>query len=109
MKFVIQSLTLFCAAVLITSSAQAQGKNAPAQSKNQPGGIGFRNETKSPVLVEGASMVNGMLRRGQPIRIPPGQMAWDSNLSPGPRYVTIYDANQPTRILYRDPPIPFQG
>lgn len=80
-----------------------------AQNKSSPGGIGFRNELNMPVLVEGASLVNGTLRRGQPIRIAPGQMAWDCNLSPGLRYVTIYDANQPTRILYRDPPIPFQG
>lgn len=99
----VTGLTLFCLIWAILSTP------TNAQQHGQPGGIGFRNELKVPVLVEGASVVNGMLRRGQPIRIAPGQMAWDCNLSPGLRYLTIYDANQPTRILYRDPPIPFQG
>ena len=100
---IVRSLTLLC------TFAFAFTPKVAAQGQSQPGGIGFRNDHGVPVLVEGASVVNGMLRRGQPIRIAPGQMAWDSNLSPGVRYVTIYDANQPTRVLYRDPPIQFQG
>lgn len=72
-------------------------------------GIGFRNDLPVPIVVQGASIVNNMLRRGPPLLIPPGRAAWDINLPPGLRFVTIYDANQPNRILYREPPIPFKG
>ena len=97
----VTSLTLIAGFIALLAS--------PTSAQQHGGGIGFRNDLNTPVLVEGASVVNGMLRRGQPIRIAPGQMCWDCNVNPGLRYVTIYDANQPTRILYRDPPIPFQG
>jgi hypothetical protein len=65
-------------------------------------GICFRNELKSPVVVQGGTVVNGMLRRGQPLIVYPGRLAWDSRLPRGTRIVTIYDANQPARVLFRD-------
>jgi len=73
------------------------------------GGVGCRNDLKTPVIVQGASIVNGMIRRGPPILIQPGKTGWDNKLPAGIRYVTIYDANQPNRILIRDVRVPFQG
>src|SRR5438105_15090319 len=64
-------------------------------------GIGFRNDLKAPVIIQGVSLVNNMQRRGQPFLVKPGKTVWDNNLPMGLRYYTIYDANQ-QRILLRD-------
>jgi hypothetical protein len=64
--------------------------------------ISFRNDLKTPVIVQGASVVRGMLRRGPPLLILPGKTASDRLLPLGPRVYTIYDANQPNSILFRD-------
>src|SRR5438093_1999341 len=74
-------------------------------------GIGFKNDHKIPIIVQGASLENNVIRRGQPLLVYPGKTVWDLNLKPGNRFITIYDARQPTRILYQSPanlPIPFQ-
>jgi hypothetical protein len=60
-------------------------------------GIGFRNDLKAPVIVQGVSVINKVQRRGQAFRVEPGKTVWDSNLPLGIRYYTVYDAN--TRIL----------
>ncbi len=77
------------------------------------GGIGFRNDLKIPVLVQGASKVNGMVRFGAPILVPPfkatGKTAWDNKLPAGTRYILIRDANQPNLIYLRNYPVDFQG
>ncbi|MCI0455611.1 MAG: hypothetical protein L0Z62_01360 [Gemmataceae bacterium] len=65
-------------------------------------GIGFRNELKIPILVQGESMVDGVLRRGPPLVIHPGKIVWDTNVPAGERRVTIYEAAQPNRPLWRD-------
>ena len=67
-------------------------------------GIGFRNDLKTPVIVQGVSLVGIMQRRGQPFLIKPGKTAWDSNLPMGLRYYTIYDGNR-QRILLRNRPV----
>jgi hypothetical protein len=74
----------------------------------QASGIGFRSDLPKPVVVQGASVVNNMVRRGQPFPVLPGRISWDANLLPVPRLITIYDANQPNLLLFRDT-IPFQG
>lgn len=81
-------------------------------------GIGFKNDHKIPIIVQGASLENNVIRRGQPLLIYPGKTVWDLNLKPGNRFITIYDARQPTRILFQSPanpqrvhpfgPIPFE-
>jgi hypothetical protein len=65
-------------------------------------GIGFRNETNSPIVVQGASFVGGMLRRGQALIIHPNRSALDPRLPLGTRLIIIYDANQPNRVLLRE-------
>ena len=72
-------------------------------------GIGFRNDLNSPIIVQGETLVNNVLRRGQPLLIYPLKSAWDTNLTAGVRNITIYDARQPNRILLRSYPVPFAG
>lgn len=70
-------------------------------------GIGFRNDLNIRVIVQGASSVNNVVRRGQPLIIEPGKTLWDTNLPEGNREVIIY-AGQPNRILHRSV-VPFHG
>ncbi len=72
------------------------------------GTIGFRNDLSIPIIVQGESMVNGMLRRGQPLLIAPRKCSYDLNLPPGPRRIAIYDANNPNRVLLRIT-LPYDG
>lgn len=68
--------------------------------------IGFRNDTKTPIIVQGTSKVNNLPRRGQPIFVPVGRIGFDS--APiGIRFINIYDAQQ--RILLADFPIIVQN
>jgi hypothetical protein len=72
-------------------------------------GIGFVNQVKIPIVVQGACVENNMVvRRGPQVLIFPGKLGWDINLKPGPRYVTIYDGRQTTRILFQAP-VDFRG
>jgi hypothetical protein len=73
------------------------------------GGIGFRNELKAPVVVQGVSVINGVVRRGPPIVIPPGKVGWDNRLPNGIRFISVYDANQPNTALIDKEAVPFQG
>jgi len=63
-------------------------------------GIGLRNDLNVRVVVQGASVVNNVVRRGQPLVIDPGKTLWDTNLPMGKREIIVY-AVQPNRILCR--------
>lgn len=67
--------------------------------------VGFRNDLKMPVIVQGTSKVNNMVRRGSPILVPAGRMSGDFNVPPGQRVYSVYDANQPTRVLAQNVPV----
>jgi hypothetical protein len=67
----------------------------------QAEGITFRNDLKTPIIVQGASLFRGVLVKGQPIVIQPGQTAVDAKLTPGIRKIVICDANVPGRVLHR--------
>ena len=86
-------------------------RDAPAQPPAVATGttIAFRNELTVPVIVVGSSVVNGVLRRGQPLIVRPGKLALDGNLPPGVRLYTIYDANQPSTVLLRNFPVQLRG
>jgi hypothetical protein len=71
-------------------------------------GLGFKSNVPIPVIVQGATTVDNMLRRGTPVVIAPGKLGWDLNLKPGVRFITIYDGRQPTRILFQGN-VPFRG
>ncbi len=54
-----------------------------AQAQPLAAGVGFRNDLKVPVIVQGVSLINKMQRRGQPFIVQPGKTVWDSNLPLG--------------------------
>jgi hypothetical protein len=68
--------------------------------------VGFRNEMKIPVVVQGWTMVGGMKKAGMAIAIPPGKTLGEINVPAGTRYYSIYDANNPNIVYIRDIPVP---
>jgi hypothetical protein len=61
--------------------------------------IGFRNDTKGPIIVQGMAVVNGRILLSKRLTIQPGATAWDIVLVPGNKVITIADGKQPTRTL----------
>lgn len=59
----------------------------------------FRNDTKAALVIQGACIVNGQVRRDRPIPLPPTGLA--KIVLPGNKLITIYDANQPNRVLFQ--------
>jgi len=64
--------------------------------------VGFRNDTGSPILVQGASVVNNQLRRGRARLLLPGEVYWDNVLLPGKKIIIVADTQQPTRVMSQD-------
>jgi hypothetical protein len=99
-----------CLAIVCVLTALAVGPGSPsgeAQGQAPGPGIGFRNDLKIPVIVQGVSLVNNMQRRGQPILVNPGKVVWDNNLPTGFRVYSVYDASQ-QRVLLRDRKVAIQ-
>jgi hypothetical protein len=86
-----------------------QPKGIQPQQKSVPTvALAFRNDTKSTIIVQGASIVNGVLRRGQPIPIQPDKIAFDI-VPPGVRVISVFDFNRPSRVLLLNFPLPVQA
>lgn len=64
--------------------------------------ISFRNDTKSPIIVQGIGVIRGRLVQGRPLLVQPGATVSDVVLVPGNKVITIVDAKQPTRTLARE-------
>lgn len=75
-----------------------------AAAQGPPATVIFRNDAKSPVIIQGISNIEGMVRRSQPILVAVGGSAGDFNVPAGMRFYSVYDANQPSRVLARDVP-----
>ena len=91
-----------CLVFSVCDTAQAQ--------VNKPVTVGFRNRTEVNVIVKGYTIVNGVQRAGPNLQIKKKDgIAFEFNVPPGIRFYTIYDANNPTRILLRDHPVPIQN
>jgi hypothetical protein len=71
--------------------------------------VGFRNELRTPIIVQGLTVVNGMQKRGQAIVILPGKAGFDYNVPVGPRFYIVCDANQPNLVWLRNVPIAVMG
>src|SRR5437879_6337558 len=98
---------LIAAASMLALGAFGANRASAQKGESLPISISFRNDTKTTVLLQGATVVKGVQRRGQPIVIREGKSAFDNNVPVGIRLITIVDANQPSRILYRDSiPVP---
>lgn len=81
-----------------SGSVQAQGQPTTVT-------IGFRNDTKNAVIVQGTSVIKGVPRRGQPLLVDVGKTTYENNVPAGVRLVSVYDGAQPSRVLLRDYPL----
>ncbi len=60
----------------------------------------FRNDTKLPIIIQGTTIINGMIRKGPTIQLAPGQTFNDLYVPPGNRVIVIVDGFQ--RLLDRE-------
>jgi hypothetical protein len=61
--------------------------------------LSFRNETESPIMVQGISIINGVARRGKLHVLRAGEVGQELILVPGAKLIIVADAKQPTHIL----------
>lgn len=62
--------------------------------------LAFRNDGPSPVVIQGTTLIRGIVVRGKPLLINPGQSAsWDA-MPAGNAIITVIDAKAPTRTLF---------
>jgi hypothetical protein len=60
----------------------------------------FRNDTKVALVVQGACIVNGKVRRDQPVVVQPGGVA--RVMLPGTKQITVFNAQPPNLPLFQD-------
>jgi hypothetical protein len=60
----------------------------------------FRNECKTPVVVQAVSVVGGVLRRDKPYLLNAGDRT-PGIMLPGNKVITVYDSKVPNRILFQ--------
>ena len=60
----------------------------------------FRNDTNAAVIVQGACVVRGVLRRDRPYLLKPGDATPGITL-PGNKLITVYDAFNPNKVIFQ--------
>jgi len=65
------------------------------------GSLGYRNDTDGPVIVQGMSIIRGVLRAGKRHVLQPGDVGCDQIVAPGNKLIIVSDAKQPTKVLYQ--------
>jgi len=65
------------------------------------GTIGFRNDTKIPVIVQGMGIVNNVVVQGRRHTLQPGAICYERIRAAGQKIIIVVDARQPTRVLFR--------
>jgi hypothetical protein len=66
------------------------------------GWLGFRNETNTPIIVQGVSIINRVPRQGPRHVLQPGQECWYVMIAKGNKLILVADAKQPTRLLAQE-------
>jgi hypothetical protein len=64
--------------------------------------LGFRNDLKFPIVVQGTTIINNVVRRDKPQVLYPGEVSWDPILRPGSKVIMIYDAKRTARPLFQE-------
>src|SRR5438093_1471848 len=99
-----QVITAFGA---ITCLFVAWMEQAPAQPGPKGVTVAFANATDKAVVVKGYSVVKGTPVPGQLLPMKKDGKAFEINVPPStPRFYTIYDATNPTRVLLLNHPWP---
>ena len=106
----VSSLAIAATGMVVLAAGAGAQVAPPKGGDPQPVSISFRNETKTTLVVQGASRGKGNIeRRGQPIVIKDGKTGYDNNVPPGPRKVTIIDYNTNRTLLLNFPFLVPQG
>jgi hypothetical protein len=76
----------------------------------QPGGVavGFLNNSHTKVVVKGYTIVGGVQRYGQILQMDKKGKAFEINIPRDYRFYTVYDGNNPQRVLLKDQKVPIQ-
>jgi hypothetical protein len=61
----------------------------------------FRNDTPMAIVVQVTAGFRGQVQRTRPLLLAPRTISIPITL-PGNKQVAVYDANQPTRVLFKD-------
>jgi hypothetical protein len=95
----------------LTTICFAAASASPSVVNAQGGGVavGFRNEMKTPVIVHGYTVINGMPKFGQAIPIPPGKTGVDIGVPNGPRLYRVHDGNNVRFVFIQNFPVQVQG
>jgi hypothetical protein len=72
-----------------------------APTRAAAAGMVFQNKLKVSVSLEAATVVGRVVKRDMPLLIDPGKTASHDNVPPGVRFINVYDANQPARLLLK--------
>jgi hypothetical protein len=93
--------------IAVVACVAWQDPPAHAQAGGSAVAVGFRNELKTPVVVQGYTLVNGMKKYGTAMVILPGKISAENNIPVGSvRFYTVVDANRPNQIQHvNDAPI----
>ncbi len=60
----------------------------------------FRNDTKTPIIVQAACVLRGVLRRDRPYLLKPGDSTPSITL-PGNKVITVYDGQRPNQVIFK--------
>ncbi|MFL5329593.1 MAG: hypothetical protein ACJ8C4_11820 [Gemmataceae bacterium] len=75
------------------------GVIAPA---SQAAWLGYKNETKAPMVVQTTVVVNNQIVRGKAHVLYPNEIAWDNIPAPGSRQISIYDPKANNKLIHQD-------
>lgn len=64
------------------------------------GWLGFRNDTKTPLVIQTSTISDGGVTPGRPMSMYPAEVAWDNVVEPCIKNIAIYDPKQPKRPLF---------
>ena len=86
----------------------AMAASFPTAARAQKGGVavGFKNETKLPLVVQGYTVIGKMKKAGMAIAIPPGKTLGEINVPAGIRYYSVYDGNMPNKVYISELAVP---
>src|SRR5262245_32097134 len=74
-----------------------------ADAADAAGVVGFRNDTKQVISVQTTlELPNGIVKRGKPRRLYPGEVAIDGLIGTGMRRITVSDPKKPTAAAMFD-------
>ena len=73
---------------------------APAPAGARAEELLFRNETNSPIIVQAACVVRGVLRRDRPYLLKPGDVT-PAIVLPGNKLITIYDGLNTNHVIFQ--------